>query len=207
MQKIMRHNAGRLMGVILLIYVRSIIAPGRTACGAWSCRGCGAFGFKFVCCSLNWRCGIKLLLECFPNQKASPPPSTVWLVEADLRSVRRRIAFLPTWATVGSWPIWPFHFLSIYRWVMWLTREADWTITLSLIAVFTTPINSDGSRGRLPLPIFALGFRFLLSFNFCFRCACSAHVWFASSLLHVPHLPLFHPSLVWWLRARSSKLP
>jgi hypothetical protein len=35
------------------------------------------FGFKYVFCSLNWLCGIKLLLECFPNQKTLPPPSTV----------------------------------------------------------------------------------------------------------------------------------
>jgi hypothetical protein len=54
MQKIMRHIAGWLTRVILLIYVRSVIAPGHTACGARSCRGCGSFGFKFMRCSLNW---------------------------------------------------------------------------------------------------------------------------------------------------------
>jgi hypothetical protein len=83
MQKIMRH-AGRLTWVILHVYARIIIAPNYTACGTWSHRCCGTFGFKSVCCSLNWQCGIRFLLECFLNQKASPLPSTVWLTEVDL---------------------------------------------------------------------------------------------------------------------------
>jgi hypothetical protein len=35
------------------------------------------FGFKSVCRSLNWRCGIKLFLNVFRTEKRHPPPSTV----------------------------------------------------------------------------------------------------------------------------------
>jgi hypothetical protein len=69
----------------------------------------------------------------------------------------------------------------------------DWSITLSLTVVFTTPINSAGST----FICFAL--RFPRAFSFCFRLATSFVVRaFHMCMVHIkfttcPHTPIVSP--------------
>jgi hypothetical protein len=71
----------------------------------------------------------------------------------------------------------------------------DWSVTLSLSAVFTASINSGGVQDHLVCSTLSRVFSFCSVLSCCFRLVCLARVWFILNLLHGHKLPSFRPGL------------